>query len=111
MIAHSYGQWSKDSVVYHLCSSIELCYRATGFSLSDAKETDQDGNHNTFHKLTSKTTYHQSVIFYWLHISIPGRAGRGIHGSMNTGRWGSLEVISEVGNYTDDQDNYLIFEN
>lgn len=88
MIAHSFGQWSKDSVVYHPCSSTELCYMATGFSLSDAKETDQDGNHNTSHKLTSRAKYHQSIIFYWLHISTLGQAGRGIHSGMNTGKLG-----------------------
>ena len=74
------------------------------------QKTDQDGNYHTFHKLTSKVTYHQSVIFFWLHISTLGQAGSEIHSGMMIGRWGSLEVIPEVSNYTDDQDNHILLD-
>lgn len=38
------------------------------------------------------------------------QTGSGIHSGMNTRRWGSLEVISEVGNYTGDQDKHILLD-
>lgn len=71
------------------------------------KKRDQDGGHNIFYNSITEATYHQSVIFYWPHRSTLVEGGNGLYNGINTRRWRPMEVTSEAGGPTHDQDKSI----